>query len=84
LGPIQKLQDMLLKWINYGHADSSINHAMTGIPPVTHRLQELTMRFQYFTKCMHAENPLRSLLAHLQSLPTPPLTIQRHILRTLV
>jgi hypothetical protein len=84
IAPIQTLQDMLLKWVNYGHAGSSINHAMTGIPPVTHRLQELTMRFQYFTKCMHTENPLRSLIANLQSLPTPSTTLQRQLLYSLI
>jgi Reverse transcriptase (RNA-dependent DNA polymerase) len=84
LAPLQKLQDMLLKWINYGHAGSSINHAMTGIPPVAQRLQELEMRFQSSLRSLHKENPLRPLLQHLRSIPSPPLNIQRQLLYTLI
>jgi hypothetical protein len=75
---------MLLKWVNYGHAGSSINHAMTGIPPIAQRLQELGMRFQYFTKTMHVENPLRPLITHLQSLPTISPSVQQQLLYSLV
>ncbi|CAO3688211.1 unnamed protein product [Umbelopsis vinacea] len=84
LAPLQKLQDMLLKWVNYGHAGSSINHAMTGMPPIANRVQELGMRFQYFTKTMHVENPLRLLLTHLRSLPTLSPSVQRQLLYSLV
>jgi hypothetical protein len=84
LALLQKFQDMLLQWINYGHVGSSINHALTGIPPIAHRMQELTMRFQYFLKTMHTDNPLRSLLTHLQSLPTPSSTTQQQLLYPLI
>jgi hypothetical protein len=84
LALLQKFQDLLLQWINYGHTGSSINHAVTGIPPIAHRMLELTMRFQYFLRTMHTKNPLRSLLTHLQWLPTPSSAEQRHLLYSLI
>jgi hypothetical protein len=81
---LQKLQDMLLKWINYGHAGSSINHAMTGIPPVAQRLQELEMRFQSSLRYLHIDNPLRPLIKHLRSIPSPPPKTQQQLLYTLL
>lgn len=84
LARLQKLQDMLLKWINYGHAGSSINHAMTGIPPVAQRLQELEMRFQSSLRYLHKDNPLRPLMEQLRSIPNPSITIQKQLLYTLL
>jgi hypothetical protein len=46
--------------------------------------KSLKCAFQSFTRTMHAENPLRSLLTHLQSLPDPSSTIQRHLLYSLI
>jgi hypothetical protein len=57
---------------------------MTGIPPIAHRIEELGMRFQYFTKTMHVENPLRLLLTHLRSAPTLIPSVQRQLLYSLV
>jgi hypothetical protein len=67
LTKLQKFQNSLIQWVINGHAGSDIGHSLTGIPPLSQCVQELTMRFQFFLYKLHSDNPVRVLLSHLRS-----------------
>jgi Reverse transcriptase (RNA-dependent DNA polymerase) len=70
LTPLIKLQDMICNWLVNGHRSPVIAHVLTGLSPIPLRIHELTMRFQFKLRTTHPQNPIRSLVTSLRSLPT--------------
>jgi hypothetical protein len=64
---IQKFQNTMLQWICQGHRGHELNHTLSGVSPISSRIQELTMRFQAKLLSLHADNPIHILKKALVS-----------------